>query len=76
MRVKKKKQKKKKRRKNQKKKQKQKLKEKVKKQLKQLKEKKLREISSLLGISIEGARQMEERCLGKIKYQLSESHII
>ena len=41
-----------------------------------LKEKKLREISSLLGISIEGARQMEERCLGKIKYQLSESHII
>ncbi len=40
------------------------------------KEKKLKEISSLLGISIEGARQMEERCLGKIKYQLSESHII
>ena len=36
-----------------------------------IREKKLKDIANVLGISIEGTRQMQERCLKKIKYQLS-----
>ena len=37
--------------------------------IKLIKEQKLKDVSKILGISIEGTRQMQERCLKKIKYQ-------